>query len=455
MKIIIFGCGKIGTTIIESLVGENHDIVAVDSDPKVVEDVTNIYDVIGLCGNGIDADTMNEAGVADAELFVAVTGSDELNMLGCFLARKMGSRHTVARIRQPGYNDDSLGFLKQQLNLSIALNPDRQVAYEISNLLRFPAAVKVETFSNRNLEIVELNLKQDSPFIGMRLMDLRKKFQENFLICNVMRDDEVFIPSGTFELKIGDRIGLTAARSEIHKLLKTIGTPQNHIKNVIILGASRICYYLSKMLLNAGINVKIIDRDEKKCTEFAQLLPNAVIIMGDGMQQEIMLEEGISSCDAFIALTGSDEENVLCSYFALEHNVKTVITKVNRPELVPTAQKLGLECIVSPKSSVSNVLLRYVRALQNSLGSNVETLYKLMDGKAEVLEFKVSSAFDYIKIPLRDMSLRKNILIAGIVRGRKPIIPSGNDVIMPGDRVIVLAAGHTLSDLSDIIDIKE
>ncbi|MBE6688751.1 MAG: Trk system potassium transporter TrkA [Ruminococcaceae bacterium] len=451
MKIIIFGCGKIGSIIIESLAGEGHDIVAIDRSAQAVEEVTNTYDVIGLCGNGVDSDTMQEAGIDECDLFVAVTGSDELNMLGCFMARKMGAKYTIARIRNPEYNDESLGLFKQHLDLTVALNPDRSIAHEIFKVLRFPSAVKVDTFSQRNLEIVELIVKADSPFAGMTLAQLRKSHSEKFLVCNVMRDSEIYIPDGNFEIRVGDRIGLTASHSEVLKLLKNLGMPQKQPTSVMLLGASRISYYLAKMLLSAGISVKIIERDAARCAEFSNALPGAVMIAGDGMQQDVLLEEGISSVDAFVALTGTDEENILSSFFAVWQHVPTVIAKVNRPELATTAEMLGLECIVSPKTTVGNILSRYVRALHNSMGSNVETLYKLYDGRAELLEFNVAPDFDYVNIPLRDMTLKPNILIAGIVRGRKPIIPSGDDVILSGDRVIIMAAGHQLNDLSDIV----
>lgn len=451
MKIILFGCGKIGTTIISSLAKEGHDIVAVDKDPRAVEEIINVYDVIGLVGNGVDSDTMQEAGVKDADVFIAVAGSDELNMLSCFLAKKMGAKYTIARIRNPEYNDESLGIMKHHLDISVSLNPDRSIAYEIFNILRFPAAVKVETFSGRNLEIVELIIKSDSPFAGMTLAELRKAHPEKFLVCSVMRDSQVYIPDGNFELRVGDRIGLTAAHSEILKLLKNLGMPQKQPKSVMLLGASRISYYLAKMLISAGISVKIIERDPERCIEFSNVLPEAVMIAGDGMQQEVLLEEGLSSVDSFVALTGTDEENILSSFSAVWKHTPTVIAKVNRPELATMSEMLGLECIVSPKLTVSNIISRYIRALHNSMGSNVETLYKLSDGKAEVLEFNVAPEFEYLQIPLRDMALKNNILIAGIVRNRKPIIPTGNDVIMAGDRVIVMAAGHTLNDLSDII----
>lgn len=451
MKIIIFGCGKIGTTIISSLTGEGHDIVAMDKNPAVIDEVTNLYDVMGICGMGVDSDTMSEAGAGDAELFVAVTGSDELNMLACFLARKMGAKHTIARIRTPEYNDQSLGFMKQHLDISMALNPDLIAAHEVFNTLSFPAANKVETFSGRNLEIVELVLKENFPFVGMKLMDLRKNYDGKFLVCVVVRDDTVYIPDGNFELKVGDRIGVTASHSDMQKLMKDIGLPQKLPKSVMILGASRMSYYLAKKLISVGTKVKLVDADKAACEAFSKRVPSCTMIYGDGMQPEVLLEEGIGDVDAFVALTGSDEVNVLSSFFARNQNVPAVITKVNRQELAQTAEKLGLSSIVSPQKAVSDVLSRYARALHNSIGSNVETLYKMFDGKAEVLEFNARVDFKYADVPLREIKLKPNTLIAGIVRGRKPMLPSGADVILPGDKVIVMTSGHVMCDLADII----
>ena len=451
MKIIIVGCGKIGTTIISSLVNEGHDVVAIDENPSVIAEISDIYDVMCVCGNGADCDTLTEAQVESAELFVAVAGSDELNMLSCFLAKRMGAGHTIARIRNPNYNDKELGFMRQQLDLTVSINPELLAAQELFNILQLPSAVNIETFSNRNFEMVEIILKDDSPLNGETLAELRKKYQAKFLITTVGRGDDVFIPDGSFELKGGDRVGLSASRNEVEKLLRLIGERKKRARNIIILGASRTAYYLAKLLLNAGNSVKIIDKDPERCELFGKLLPNAVIILGDGADQDILLEEGLASTDAFVSLTGMDEENILISFFAKSLNVPTVISKVNRNELATMAEKLGLDCIISPKRIISDVLSRYARALENSLGSNVETLYKIMDGKAEALEFNVQSDFKYLNIPLKDMRLKPNILIAGILRSRKALIPSGDDMILPSDRVVVIAGGHRLNDLSDII----
>lgn len=452
MNIIVAGCGKIGTTIVESLVAEGHDVVAIDRDPTVVTELANILDVMCVCGNAADCDTLEEAGVSSAELFVAVTGSDEFNMLSCFLARKMGAAHTIARIRTPEYNDKSLQFLRQQLELSMSINPERLAAQELYHLLKLPSAVKVETFSRRSFEMVELRLKQDSPFCGSKLTDLRNKYKAMFLICVVRRGDQVVIPGGDFTLQAGDRVGLTASPAELQKLLKAMGVPQRNCKNVMILGGSKTAFYLAKMLASAGCSVKIIEQSHTKCQELSSTLgKDVMIINGDGAQQELLMEEGLLSQDAFVSLTGMDEENILLSFFAGAQRVPKVISKVNRDELATLAEQLGLDSIISPKRIIANILVRYARALQNSMNSSVETLYQLMDGSAEALEFIINGPSALTGVELKDLQLKNNILIAGILRERKPIIPAGNDMLLPGDRVVVIAAGHRITDLTDIL----
>lgn len=452
MKIIVAGCGKIGTTLISSLVSEGHDIVAIDNNPAVLSEITNVYDVMSLCGNGVDSDILEEAGIAEADLFIAVAGSDELNMLSCFLARKLGAKYTIARIRNPEYNDKSLSFMRQELELSMAINPERLAAHDLFNILKFPSAVKIETFSRRYLEIIELRLKDDSLLDGLSLIEVRAKFNAKVLVCCIQRGDEVFIPNGNFVLKSGDKIGITASHSELQKFFKALGQMQKQAKDVMLLGGGRVSYYLADMLTSIGTSVKIIEQDEKTCEMMCELLPKATIIHGDGAQQELLIEEGLLNTDAFVSLTGMDEENILVSIFAASQNVPKVIAKINRDELSGMAEKLGLDSIVSPKKIVSDLILSYARALQNSMGSNVETLYKLMDDKAEALEFNVREDSKVVGIPLKDLKLKKNILIGGIIRDRKTVIPGGNDMILQGDKVVIIAANHRLQDLSDILE---
>lgn len=414
--------------------------------------MVELYDCMGVCGSGTDCDTLMECGMQDCELFISVTGFDEFNMLSCFLAKRMGAAHTIARIRNPEYNDKNSGFMREQLGLSLAINPELLAAAEAFNVLRLPSAVKIETFSRRSVEMIELKLKENSALDGMSLIEMRKEFKANFLICAVSRGEEVFIPDGNFVLKSGDRIGVTAAPYEIEKLLKKLGLMQKKARNVMILGASRTAYYLARMLLRAGSTVKIIDPSHERCTAFCEELPDeAVIIEGDTTKQEILLEEGIGSMDAMAALTGIDEENILLSLFASSQNVPKVVSKIDRDEFGALAENIGIESIVSPRNIIADVLVRYARGLENSMGSKMETLYKIMEGKAEALEFRIRADSPIIGKPLKDVKLKKNILIAGISRGRRPIIPSGDDCINVGDMVIVIAAGHRINDITDII----
>lgn len=452
MNILVVGCGKIGTTIVDSLSAEGHNVTAIDTLQQTVEAITNIYDVMGVCGNGADCDVMEEADVAHADMVVAVTGSDDTNMLCCLLARRLGAKHTVARIRNPEYNDRSLGFMKSQLNLSMAINPELMAARELLNILKFPSAVKVETFSHRNFEMIELRLKERSALDGLSLSEIRGKFKAAFLVCVVQRDNEVYVPDGNFVLKSGDKVALTAAPAEMVKLLRELGVLQKKARSVMILGGSRTAFYLARLLESGGNAVTLIERDPATARELSDLLPKTVVVQGDGSKQELLLEEELFSKDAFVALTGMDEQNILMSIFAASRQVPKVIAKVNREELASLAEHLGLDNIVSPRQIVSDVLVRYARALQNSMNSSVETLYQLMDGKAEALEFIVHNEPNLTNIPLKDLKFKHGILIAGIIRDRKTIIPSGNDCIAEEDHVIVLAANRRLQVLSDILE---
>lgn len=452
MNIIVAGCGKIGKAVIGTLCSEGHDVTVMDKNPDTVREITNIYDVIGICGNSADCETLEEADVETAELFICATGSDEMNMLSCFLAKKMGASHTVARIRNPEYNDRSLSFMRQQLDLSMSINPELLVAQELYNILKLPSAFKVEYFSRRNLEMIEIKLKKDSPLCGKKLSKLRDRQNVEFLIGAVMRGGRVTIPDGSFELQAGDEISIAAAPADMQKLLKGLGILKKQARSVMILGGSKTAYYLAKMLLSSGNEVKIIEKDAARCEQLSEILPKAVFINSDGSQQEVLLEEGLRSVDAFVALTGMDEENILISIFASNQNVPKVISKVNRDEMIKMAENLGLDCLVSTKSITSDIILRYTRALKNSLGSSIETLYKIMGGKVEALEFKVHPDSKLLGIPIKDMKIKPGILIAGVIRaGKKTIIPKGDDIIMQGDRVIILSAEYRISRLSDIL----
>ena len=455
MKVVVAGCGKIGLTIIESLIKEKHDILCIDKKQEVINEVINAYDVMTICGNAISYDVLKEAGMDKTELFIAVTDSDESNILSCFTAKKLGAKQTVARIRNSEYTAESLGFIKESLGISMSINPEKLTAEAIYNLLKLPSATKVETFTNRSFEIVELNIKKDSKISNLTLMELRKKIPANFLITVLQRGDEVFIPKGNTTLLEGDKICLVALLEEMHKVLTSLGFLQKESKNVILLGGSKTAHYLTQMLAKGHTSVKVIEKNKERCEELCETLPSSVdVICGDGMSQDILLEEGVSTTDALVALTGGDEENILISFYAMSQNVPKVISKINANALSEIAEKLGLDSIVSPRHIIADLLVRYARALNATVGSKVETLYSIMDGGAEALEFIVMDDFEYANVPLKDMKIKKDVLIAGIIRGKKAFTPGGDDFITSGDKVIVISKGQALYSLTEIIEGK-
>lgn len=452
MKIIIVGGGKVGKTIIESMLKEKHEVVLVDNDPAVVGNVTNLYDVMGICANGTEYEKLLEAGADKADLFIAVTGSDELNMLSCFAAKKIGARHTVARVRNSEYNTASWGFMKQQLEISMAVNPEKLAAEAIYDILKLPSATKVESFTARSFEMIEIIVKKGSAIDGMTLVDLRKKFSEKFLVCVVQRENDVFIPNGTFKVLSGDKIGVMVTNDDAHSILKKFGYPAKEAKNIMLIGASKTALYLADMLIKGRSSVKIIEKDPDVCDAVCERLSSkASVVCGDGMSREILLEEGVDGLDALVALTDRDEENILISFYALSKKVQKVIAKVNRNELSSISENLGLETTFSPKNIVADILVRYARAIGNSIGSKVETLYSLFGGNAEALEFNVEQDFEFAGIPLKKLETKQGILVAGITRGNEALIPGGDDCILSGDKVIVVAKGERLCNLSDIL----
>ena len=452
MKIIIVGGGKVGKTIIESMLKEKHEVVLVDNDPAVVGNVTNLYDVMGICANGTEYEKLLEAGADKADLFIAVTGSDELNMLSCFAAKKIGARHTVARVRNSEYNTASWGFMKQQLEISMAVNPEKLAAEAIYDILKLPSATKVESFTARSFEMIEIIVKKGSAIDGMTLVDLRKKFSEKFLVCVVQRENDVIIPNGTFKVLSGDKIGVMVTNDDAHSILKKFGYPAKEAKNIMLIGASKTALYLADMLIKGRSSVKIIEKDPDVCDAVCERLSSkASVVCGDGMSREILLEEGVDGLDALVALTDRDEENILISFYALSKKVQKVIAKVNRNELSSISENLGLETTFSPKNIVADILVRYARAIGNSIGSKVETLYSLFGGNAEALEFNVEQDFEFAGVPLKKLETKQGILVAGITRGNEALIPGGDDCILSGDKVIVVAKGERLCNLSDIL----
>ena len=456
MNVIIAGCGKIGKSIIKSMLKEEHNVTVIDVDRSVVNSITDTYDVLGSVGNCASYDVLKYAGVKGADLFIAVTNLDELNMLSCYVAKKIGAKHTVARTRDFEYNQKSFDFVKDQLELSMTINPELMTAQFIFNLLKLPSATNVEMFSRNSFEVLELDVKENSPLIGVSLYELRKKIPVEFIVFAVERNQEIIVPNGSFSLVEGDKIGIISQITQSHKLLKLLGFEQKQVTDVVIVGASKTARYLSSLLMKAKNPIKIIEKDRQKCEDIATDLQNVpTVICGDGTSHELLRENKVTDASALVALTNSDEANILLSYYAKSKGVGKVITKVNNKELKEISQKLDVGSEISPKSIVASVLVRFARGLEKVKGSKIEILHSLLGGKAEAVEFSVLNDFKYSNIPLKNLKFKPNVLIAGIVRDRTCIIPCGEDFIQAGDHVIVATAGQSLYDLYDVIHSKQ
>ena len=450
MTIIVVGCGKVGTTLIDQLSQEDHNICIIDEKADVVQTTANTYDVMGVVGNGASYNTLQEAGIEEADLLIAVTDSDELNLLCCIFARKSSHCATIARVRNPAYFPE-LGFIKKELGISMIINPEFAAATEIARLLRFPSAIEINTFAKGKIELMKFQIMPNSVLCGMKISAMHEKLGCDVLVCAVERDRETVIPTGSFELREKDRIFIIAGPGNAGEFFKKIGIPTNQAKRAMIVGGSRIAFYLAKLLANMGVQVKIIEQDKTRCEALCDLLPNAMIINGNGIEKDVLLEEGISQTDAFVALTNFDEENILLALFAKSQTNAKLITKINRITFDQVVENLELGSVVYPKHITAQYILQYVRAKQNSIGSNVETLYKIVDGRAEALEFYIQAGAPVIGVPLQELDLRPNILICSINRNGTVILPRGQDVIRQGDTVIVVTTNKGLKDIKDIL----
>ncbi|MBR0508152.1 MAG: Trk system potassium transporter TrkA [Clostridia bacterium] len=453
MQIMIVGCGKMGASLAVQLVSEGHRVTVVDRSESVIEQISNTQDVIGYVGNGAVFSVLEEAGAKDADLLLALTQSDEVNLLTCLAAHKIGAKHTIARVRDPEYANNMFR-ISEDLGLSMTVNPDRQAAEEIARVLRFPAAMHVELFARGHVELVTSRLPENSVLAGIPLYELPQKLGVKVLICAVERDGAYTIPSGSFELKGGDVLYVTGAPREVAKALRKAGVLAAPIRSVILGGGGRISYYLAQELLKSNISVKIIERSKEAAHFIAELLPEAVVLNGDVTDQELLQEEGIDNVDAFVALTGLDEGNVLSALYAKHRSVKKVIAKVNSDGLISLVKETSLDSVISPKHVVSNVILRYVRAREASADhGRIRGLYKIADGSIEVLEFTASEEnANLLNVPLKDLKTKKNILIACIVRNGKALIPGGADCIQAGDVVLVVTEQRRMNDLGDIME---
>lgn len=451
MKIIIVGIGKAGMVLAEQLATE-HDVTVIDTDPDLITSVVNVHDVVGYCGNGACYSVLAEAGARNADLLIATTSSDEINTLTCLVAKRIGVSHIIARIRNPEY-EKQLRFMRDEFGLSMIINPEKVTAREVSRVLRFPNAVKLESFAKGRIELVEFRITQDSSLNGMRLASLYRSLRCRVLICVVDRDGETIIPSGETVLQAGDSVYLTASAHEMEQFFRHLGIFKGKARSVMIIGASRMCYYLASELGTMGMSVKVIDRDEKRCREIAERLPHAMVIRGDGTDNELLREEGIEDTDAFVAITSMDEANILMAMSASKNSSAKVVVKINRRSLTElVAGEHMIDSIVSTGSVTAELIIQYIRAMQNASASKVKTLHRIANGKAEALEFEVTAGMPLVGIPLAELELKSSILIAGIVRrSGEIIIPSGRDVLLEGDDVIVVTTRTTLQDLKDIL----
>lgn len=454
MRIIVVGCGKVGQTIVKCLSNEDHDIAVIDVDPVVAEDMSDQFDVLAVVGNGASYSVLQEAGVEDADLLIAVTDSDEQNLLCCLFAKKVGNCSTIARVRNPVYSQE-IGYIKEELGLSMTVNPEYAAAEEVARILRFPSAIKIETFAGGRAELLQFVIPKGSLLDGVKLSELPSRLGTKILVGAVERGDDAVIPDGNFALRAGDTISMVSAPSDAKKFFTRLGVDIHRVNDAMIVGGGKIAFYLAKMLLNSGISVKIVDNSKERCEELADALPEALIIRGDGSDQEVLREEGIETCESFVSLTGIDEQNIFMSLFAKQVNPKAkIVTKTNRIHMDYILDKLELDSQIHPKDITSDSIVRYVRAMQNTIGCNVETLYNVVEDKVEALEFVVREKSRVVGIPLAQLRTKKNVLVASIIRKGKILMPNGASTIEVGDSVVIFTTDKGFGDITDILEVN-
>jgi trk system potassium uptake protein TrkA len=455
MKIVIVGGGKVGFSLADQLTREGHDVTLIDNDRRVVNWVTDTLDMMAMYGNGAELSVQRAADVEHADLLIAATPQDELNMICCIIARKLGCQNTIARVRDVEYMEQ-MYFLREELGLSMTINPELTAAREIFRLMQLPGFLRRDSFAKGRVEIVELDLPKNSPLDGVQLMELPKKLKMNILVCAIERDGEVYIPAGSFRLHGGDKIYVTAPATVLVELIRSLGMRTHKTKSVLIIGGSRIAQYLTPMLLKTGTRVKIIESNPERSMFLAEILPEATIIQNDGSNQAVLLSENIEQMDTVVTLTNMDEENLIISMYANHIGVPQVITKINRTEYNEVFRNKGIDCVISPKLLCAQGIVRYVRAMQNTDGSSVLTMHRLVDGRVEALEFNVTESTLHLGETLRDITLKPNLLIACINRMGRIIIPGGSDYMAAGDTVVVVTSSdRVILDLNDIFAAEE
>ena len=452
MKIIIVGVGKVGYSLCEQLSREGHDIVAVDTDAKLLEESQQQLDIMVVAGNGASLDVLKNAGAGDADVLIACTDADEINLLCCITAQKLGSRHTIARVRNPEYTRQ-IAFLREQLGLSLSINPEQTAAQEIYRLIQFPLFLKRDSFDKGRVELVELKLTETSKLVDKRIMDVTDVLGLHVLVCAVERENEVFIPNGRFELKAGDRITVTAARSDLAKLVKSLDLVRKKIRYVVIVGGGRVTEYLTEELEKSGVDVMIIEKNEEICNRLSLRFPRQLIVHGDASRKGFLESQGVGNADAVITLTGIDEENLIVSMYVSRIGVEKTVTKIDRTEYARLFSDSDIGSVVCPKELVASEIVRYIRSISGSGSGSVRSLHRIVDGKVEALEFLASGDAPYFNVPLNRLNIKQNVLIACISRNYQIIIPCGDDCIKPNDTIIAVTdAERTISDLKDIFE---
>jgi trk system potassium uptake protein TrkA len=449
MKIIIVGNGKVGFSLAQNLSEEDNDVTIIDNDPQALEKANNYLDVMCIRGNGLRSSTLTEAGIKECDLLIAVTGSDEINMVCCLTAKKLGAKHCVARIRDPEYADE-LALLSKDIGLDMAINPEREAAAEISRIIKFPPALNVEFFAKGRIGMVEIKVNDSLSICNIKLKENRRLSSHPILIGAVQRGSKVIIPDGEFVIRENDLIYIIGEHSKVYKYCRDIGMNFYKIKSVMILGGGRLSYYLARFLDEIDVKVKIVEISKERCDELSQLLPDALVICGDGTEEALLHSENLKNMDAFVAATGRDEDNLITALIAKENGVKKCIAKINKISHINLLGNIGLESVVSPKVVTANHIIRFARSLKNAMNNPVNTLYKLIDDKVEALEFTANSNTKFLEVPLKDLKFVKDVIIAALVRKNKIIIPHGNDVITEGDGVILFVKDKVFSDLNEI-----
>ena len=450
LKIIIVGCGKVGANLVDQLSKEGHDITVIDKKAEKIQDITNTYDVMGLVGNGASYSTQMEAGIEETDLIIAVTDSDELNLLCCTVAKRVGKCAAIARVRTPDYSEET-GYLREQLGLALIINPELEAAREVARILYLPTALEVNSFAHGQAELVKFKVPEGNLLNGLSLAYLGKNITNDILICAVERNGEVYMPNGDFVLHSGDVVSFVSERHIARDFLKQIGLATRQVKDTMIIGASKAAYYLAKELLNMGISVKIIEKEKENCESLSVKLPKAIIINGYGTDPDILKEEGIETVQSFIPLTGIDEENIMLTLYAKQVSKAKVVTKINRVNYKQVINNLDLGRLVFPKYITSEAIIAYVRAKKNSMGSNIETLYHMFDSRVEAIEFIVEENSKVSGVPIKDLKLKKDVLISFINHNGHIIIPTGNDEIEDGDTVMIVTKNTGFTGIDDIV----